>query len=93
MRLTPMLCALLLLASGCSKCSRTQSSPPPTPSASASAGPTPVIGSVPRTPVGPADLPTPEDYEAEASQRITPSNVKPALDEVEREVNADEPGP
>jgi hypothetical protein len=74
----------LLLAAACAK----QEPPPPAepapepPPAATTAAPAPA-------PTAESDLPTEEDFEAEAAKEVTAANLDAQLDALEKEINAE----
>jgi hypothetical protein len=83
----------LFVSAACSKDQETEQPPeppavPPTPplAATASAAPAAVIGAEPTTQVPSDQLPTQEDFEPEAEQKITAANLEAALAELKGEI-------
>ena len=79
--------ALLLALAGCSK-KKSESSPMP-PAPPAAAGDVPVERASATPPAAepePPELPTESDFEQEASEKISGSNLERELDQLEREL-------
>lgn len=73
-------CVLLLGAVGCSKKDKA--------SAQASNDPAPAGASAaPAASVADSQIPTEEDYEEEAAQKVTAQNMDDQLDKLEKEIN------
>ncbi len=78
------LCSLVMVGA----CSKDEAKP----EAPAASAPTPPASApVAQAPVGPRDdeIPTEEDFEAEASQLLSASNLEAELDKLEKEIDAD----
>jgi hypothetical protein len=78
----------LLITAGCDKAEAPTPPPAPPPPAAAPAPTVDVPGAEPKTAVADDQVPTEEDFENEATQRITPQNQTAALDQLEKEISA-----
>lgn len=80
MKRTLALCSVVLLF-GAASCKKKASNASPTAatSAAASAGPA--------SSVADSQIPTKEEYEEEAAQKVTPQNMNDQLDKLEKEIN------
>lgn len=94
-RLLPAAMTAVLVSASCSKDPQPEQPPeppaaPPTPmpapAATPASSPTTTVGGEPTTQVPKDQLPTQEDFEAEAEQKITASNLQAALAELEEEI-------
>lgn len=79
----------LLITAGCEKAEApTPAPPPPPPTAAPAATAIDVLGAEPKTTIADDQIPTEEDFENEAAQRISPQNQAAALDQLEKEIAA-----
>ncbi len=77
-RIAVVCCVLLLGAIGCSKKKTSNTSPTSADSAAAAS---------PASSVNDSQIPTEEDFEEEAAQKVTAQNMDDQLDKLEKEIN------
>jgi hypothetical protein len=87
MKRAVVLASLLVALAGCSKKKSEPSPVPPAPPAAAEDAPVQRASATPPAPdPEPPELPTESDFEQEASEKITGSNLERELDQLEREL-------
>jgi hypothetical protein len=85
-----LLLAGCLAVTACKKKEETEELPTPLPSTApvATAAPAPTPEPAATAAADPQDIPTVEDFEEEAAEDITPSNMEDELDKLEKEITA-----
>ena len=79
--------AFVLLAFALGACSKKPEETVPAPAQPAAPpAPTAAVSAAPTAPADSADIPTEEDFEAEAERRITSKNLEAELDKLEKEI-------